>query len=159
MAAEPPNGQKHMCVKKRPAQRSGRRKRRRPTPADTREGHVTSRCIKPRQLTSLSSTARPEPYGSETRVEKERKEQNVPPQIYLPPRCDVSPALPHRGRAAAKGCGGLHIQQGRQYPRMRPHKTIARMEEDRIDGVVTIYSDAVAPPIEGIFNDPCHACA
>ena len=159
MAAEPSNGQKRMCVKKtaRPKERPQKK-----TQTNTRGyagGHVTSRCIKPRQLTSLSSTARPEPYGSETRVEKERKEQNVPPQIYLPPRCDVSPALPHRGRAAAKGCGGLHIQQGRQYPRMRPHKTIARMEEDRIDGAVTIYSDAVAPPIEGIFNDPCHACA
>ena len=49
--------------------------------------------------------------------------------------------------------------RSRQHTDVRPYKTIARMAEDRIDGAVTIYSDAVAPPIEGIFNDPCHACA
>ena len=60
-----------------------------------------------------------------------------------------------RGEAALQipAAVGLPMQPKRaNVADVRPYKTIARMVEDRIDGAVTIYSDAVAPPIEGIFQ-------
>ena len=116
------------CVSDSGPPKGAAAKKRRPTPANTREGHVTSRCIKPRpKLISLSSTARPGTLWVRDAGGK-KGERTKCSSLSILTCCYVSPALPHRGRAAAVSCGGLPMQQ------KSPMCRCATVQDDRENG-------------------------